>query len=309
MSGSTEQLSRKISGAKDLGGVVRAMKALAASSVGQYERAVAALADYLRTIELGLIACLHLGSQSLSGGEIKPRHAPQIGAVIFGSDQGLVGSFNEVIVEFSLQALHALPGKVTQIWVAGERAKSLLMESALCPVTGLDVPGSLDAITPLVGQLLLEIQSAREKGDVWEIQVFHNRPKQSAAYEPVGRRLLPLDQAWQEKLHATPWPTKIPPQVIDDIPSALPAFIQGYLFVLLFQACAESLASENGSRLASMQRAEKSIDGMLEDLNRKFHRLRQEGIDEELFDVIAGFKALTKKKATVKQASLDRSSD
>jgi hypothetical protein len=68
MSGSTEQLGKKISGARDLGGVVRAMKALAASSVGQYERAVEALDDYLRTVELGLIACLHGDGQSLGPG-------------------------------------------------------------------------------------------------------------------------------------------------------------------------------------------------------------------------------------------------
>jgi F-type H+-transporting ATPase subunit gamma len=43
-----------------------------------------------------------------------------------------------------------------------------------------------------------------------------------------------------------------------------------------------------------MQRAEKNIDELLEDLNRSFHRLRQSGIDEELFDVISGFEALTK---------------
>ena len=285
MSGSTEQLGKKISGARDLGGVVRAMKALAASSVGQYERAVEALDDYLRTVELGLIACLHGEGQGLWAG-----------AVIFGSDQGLVGSFNEVIVEFSLQALRALPGKVTQIWVVGERAKTLLDEAGSTPVRGLEVPGSLDAITPLVGQILLELQAARQKGEIWEVHVFHNHPKPSSAYEPAGRRLLPLDASWEQKLHATPWPTKTPPQVIDKVASALPAFIQDYLFVLLFQACAESLASENASRLASMQRAEKSIDGMLDDLNRKFHRLRQEGIDEELFDVIAGFEALTRKK-------------
>jgi F-type H+-transporting ATPase subunit gamma len=297
MSGSTEQLGRKISGARDLGGVVRAMKALAASSIGQYERAVEALDDYLKTIELGMIACLHGESKNPSAGEIKPRHAQQIGAVIFGSDQGLVGSFNEVIVEYSLQALRALPGKVTQIWVVGERAKALLTDSAPSPIKGMEVPGSLDGITPLVGQILLEIQSARERGEVWEIQVFHNHPRRSSAYEPVGRRLLPLDESWQKTLGATPWPTKTSPEVIDDIPSALAAFIQDYLFVLLFQACAESLASENASRLASMQRAEKNIDGMLDDLNRKFHRLRQEGIDEELFDVIAGFEALTKSQS------------
>ena len=301
MSGSTEQLSRKIAGAKDLAGVVRAMKALAASSVGQYERAVEALEDYLKTVELGLTACLHSGGVDLTGGELKSPWEPKIGAVLFGSDQGLVGSFNETIVDFSLQALGAMPGKVTRIWVVGERAKALLAETAESPVRGLDVPGSLDAIAPLVGQILLELQAAREQGDVWEIQVFHHHPKASSAYEPVGRRLLPLDQTWQEKLYTTPWPTKMPPQVIDDLPATLAAFLQDFLFVVLFQACAESLASENASRLASMQRAEKSIDEMLGDLNRTFNRLRQEGIDEELFDVIAGFEALTgEKKSKIK---------
>ena len=229
MSGSTEQLSRKISGAKDLGGVVRAMKALAASSIGQYQNAVEALDDYLQTVELGLTACLKNSGQWLPADDARPRRAQPIGAVIFGSDQGLVGSFNEVIVEYSLRALRALPGKVAHIWVVGERAKTLLAESSSGSVSGLQVPGSIDAITPLVGQILLEIEAAREKGDVWEIQVFHNHPQNSAGYEPVGRRLLPLDRSWQQKLHAAPWPSKTAPQVIDDIPSAFAAFIQDYL--------------------------------------------------------------------------------
>ena len=75
--------------------------------------------------------------------------------------------------------------------------------------------------------------------------------------------------------------------------ATLRALIRGYLFVSLFRACAESLASENASRLAAMQRAEKNIDDLLEDLNGTFHRVRQSGIDEELFDVISGFEALS----------------
>jgi F-type H+-transporting ATPase subunit gamma len=62
-----------------------------------------------------------------------------------------------------------------------------------------------------------------------------------------------------------------------------------------FRACAESLAIENSSRIAAMRRADKNIDELLEDLNRTFHRLRQNGIDEELFDVVSGFEALTAK--------------
>jgi F-type H+-transporting ATPase subunit gamma len=73
----------------------------------------------------------------------------------------------------------------------------------------------------------------------------------------------------------------------------LRALIREYLFISLFRACAESLASENASRLAAMQRADKNIDELLDDLNRTFHLLRQSSIDEELFDVISGFEALS----------------
>ena len=70
------------------------------------------------------------------------------------------------------------------------------------------------------------------------------------------------------------------------------ALISEYLFISLFKACAESLASENASRLDAMQRAEKNIGDLLDDLNKKYHRLRQSSIDEELFDVVSGFEAL-----------------
>jgi F-type H+-transporting ATPase subunit gamma len=66
------------------------------------------------------------------------------------------------------------------------------------------------------------------------------------------------------------------------------------MFASLFRACAESLASENASRLTAMQRTEKNIDELLENLNRHFHQMRQRGIDEELFDLISGFEALEK---------------
>ena len=48
--------------------------------------------------------------------------------------------------------------------------------------------------------------------------------------------------------------------------ATLRALIREYLFVSLFRACAESLASENASRLAAMQRADKNINELLEEL-------------------------------------------
>ena len=57
MSDTTASLRRKIHGAGDLQSVVRTMKAVAASSIGQYEKSVLAVADYYSTLELGLGAC------------------------------------------------------------------------------------------------------------------------------------------------------------------------------------------------------------------------------------------------------------
>ena len=297
MSGTLESLRRKIDGAGDLEGVVRSMKALAASSIGQYEKAVHSLDDYYRTVELALVACLHqVGPVSLAEAKRPPyqrTNEGKIGAVVFGSDQGLVGRFNEVIVQFAVHELKTLPGTITKIWAVGDRAHALLADTGVATVYQLSVPTSVNAITPLIGQILIEGEAALRQGDVEEVYVFHNHPKFGAVYDPVGERLVPLDHPWQNRLAAKAWPTKNLPEVIEGAHLALPAFVRGYLFVLLFQACAESLASENASRLAAMQRAEKNIENILGDLNRTFRRVRQESIDEELFDVISGFEAVT----------------
>lgn len=42
-----------------------------------------------------------------------------------------------------------------------------------------------------------------------------------------------------------------------------------------------------------MQRAGKNIDELLESLDSRFHRLRQTGIDEELYGVITSWEAST----------------
>ncbi len=288
-------MRRQIAGAEDLQGVVRSMKALAASSIDQYEKAVQSLNEYYRTVKLGLAACLREQGPVSIVKRAASTKKEAVGAVVYGSDQGLVGRFNEVLVEFATKTLHALPGKLCNTWAIGARVQELLADSGMNPGGMLSVPTSVNAITPLVGQILIEIEAAREHADIVEVYVFHNGPKSGATYEPVSKRLLPLDQLWQKQLMAMPWPTKNLPQVIEGRTSPLHAFLRGYLFVVLFQACAESLASENSSRLAAMQRAEKNIEDISAKLNRKLHRIRQESIDEELFDVVSGFEALTSK--------------
>jgi F-type H+-transporting ATPase subunit gamma len=288
MSGISEELGRKIGSAQDLQSIVRSMKALAASNIGQYERAVAALRDYSRTVELAVRACSDAATPA-SPPKASTREA-SVGALVFGSDQGLVGRFNEALAEFATRSLGALPGRTTRIWVVGERMEALMA----IPARTFAAPNSVDAIGGLVGEILIDMAAAEETGEIRGVYVFHNAPGVAATYAPVVRRLLPLDGQWRSDVAAIPWPTGKIPAVIQGAEPALMAFIREYLFILLFQACAESLASENASRLAAMQRAEKNIEDMLDEMNRRFHRIRQESIDEELFEVISGYDALAR---------------
>lgn len=291
MSDTTESLRRKISSAAELQSVVRTMKALAASSIGQYEKSVRALADYYRAVELGLCACVRENQPAATEAEEPKAQTGAINAIVFGSDQGLVGQFNDVVADYVVNALAALPGK-RRVWAVGQRVHTRLAAAGL-PLVGLfTVPNSVQAITPLVGQIQIESEARRGKAENAALWVFHNRPLSGALYEPVGQRLLPLDAQWQQGLAKIHWPTINLPEVVGDGVATLRALVGEYLFISLFRACAESLASENASRLAAMERADKNIHDLLEQLHGSFHQLRQTGIDEELFDVISGFEAL-----------------
>jgi len=290
MSDTLASLRRKIDGAVKLKSVVRTMKAVAASSIGQYEAAVRSLGDYEHSVELGLSLCFRQNGAMATSPRRRGNEA--VGAMVFGSDQGLVGQFNETITEFTKTKLDALSGE-KKLWVVGERIYGSLADSGF-PIAGqFSVPSSVEGITQLVEQLqvALEKQPAHPETEVY---VFHARPTSGALYEPVCQRLLPFDAQWQRNLTKIPWPTKSLPELFGPGEATLRALIREYLFIVLFRACAESLASENASRLAAMQRAEKNIDSLSKELSQGFYRLRQNSIDEELFDVIAGFNSLSR---------------
>jgi F-type H+-transporting ATPase subunit gamma len=313
MSETLPSLHRKIERARDLRSVVSTMKGLAAASISQFEKSTRALDDYYRTVQLGLSACLRANAgaeQSVAKWKaIEPKAKQGIGltaAVVFGSDQGLVGQFNEAVTEYAVEELSALPGR-KRVWAVGERVHDHLSATALSPAGLFAAPLSVHAITALVGQILIEIlqevnvqgqkrapgeQREGRRESVEQLYLFYNSHRSGPVYKPISQRLLPLDEAWLHSLTRISWPTKKIPEVLGSSVKTIQALIREYLFVSLFRACAESLASENASRLAAMQRAERNIDQLREDLQKTFYRLRQSKIDEELFDVISGAEAL-----------------
>ena len=292
MSDTLEDLKHQIDGAEDLRSVVRTMKALAATSIGQYEQSVRALSGYYRSVLLGLGVCFRQGGAGMITEEAATTSAPETRAVVvFGSDQGLVGQFNQRIAEQAVEAIEGMPGQVS-VWAVGERVHGRLVDAGLTVEPPFAVPGSVEGIVSLVGRLLLANESTLARGPQAGFHLFYNRPARGEAFAPAHQRLLPLDANWRESVSNHHWPTHNLPEIVGSPEGTLRALLREYVFVSLFRACAESLASENASRLAAMQRADRNIEELLDDLQVSYHRRRQGAIDAELFDLISSFEAL-----------------
>ncbi|MCA1796365.1 MAG: F0F1 ATP synthase subunit gamma [Geobacteraceae bacterium] len=290
MSDSLLHLRRQLETIGTLGGVVRTMKALAASNIGQYEDAVQSLQHYTNSVELGLAAYLRRGNISTDlieqGDGRKPR---QILVLAIGSDQGMVGAFNQKLATRMEEYLKNHQLSIHLVCI-GERMRDELGAKGYEIARHLPTPTTVEAITSACNDILLDYAALSPSPTGMSTAMAgmvagYNQLEGGARYTPSVEQILPLEQAWHQRLRERTWPTSALPEIWGPQEECLQALVREYLFISLFRACAESLASENSARLAAMQRAEKNIDEQREELQGLYHRKRQDNIDAELFDV------------------------
>ena len=292
---SIESLRRKIVTAGELGSVVRTMKALAAVSIHQYQKAVEALTEYNHTIETGLQIALRGNSEWAVNARPAPRN--RLIAVVLGSDQGMCGQFNELIGEYARKSLEKRNGPEDHhvMLVVGSRTAGLLSDMGMNVREMFPVPNGVTGIIALVQDLLIKIEETRSLLDLDQVVVFYNKQVTNTKFTPCEKQLLPVDLEWLNRLKKREWPCRSIPTYTMEWDRVFSALIWQYLFVSIYRAVAESMASENAGRLASMERAEKNIQERIEELNLKYNQCRQLSITEELLDIVAGYEAITSK--------------
>lgn len=285
-----EQLSATLESLDDLRSIVRTMKALAAASIRQYERAVESLSQYNRTVALGLHVVLREMPERMMR---RQRGRGPTGIIIFGSDHGLCGRFNEDLADFVREHLRArAETEDVRVLVVGARMTPLLAEAGLPADETLGLPGSAARVTALVDQLFLTLDAWQTEINVVSVHLFYNRRRSASRTHPIAQRLLPVDLHRFHRLEEEPWPSRVLPTFSMDRERLFAALVRQYLFVSLFRACAESQAAEHASRLSAMQSASRNLDDRQTELIAEFRRRRQEVITAELLDLVSGYEAL-----------------
>ena len=99
-------LKKKIRNEQNLKTIAKTLKVLAAINRVAYQKIVNSLEEYNKSIELGLIASLIHSPKYVETFELKKTQIKKVGAVIFGSDLGLVGQFNEALEQYAVKELN-----------------------------------------------------------------------------------------------------------------------------------------------------------------------------------------------------------
>ena len=304
---SIELLQRQIHTAQELQAVVKMMKVLAALNIHQYEQAVTSLAEYNHTIEMALhvvLKAIHTHDAHTQQGNgdsdrksLSTSDVGRCGVIIFGSEQGMCGQFNEQISRYAIAELENL--KISPehlaIFAVGSRIISHLETAGYEIEQTFAMAGSLTEITSMVQEILLHIATWRDSKQIVRIFLFYNHLHSNTLCEPYKLQLLPLDREWLQHIESETWRT-----VSGVEPRTLPIFtmpsdvlvaslLRQYFFILLYRAFGESLAGENASRLASMQVAEKNIAERLTEFTGQFQQQRQTAITDELLEITSAF--------------------
>jgi len=281
---SLEAFKKKITTARDLLGVVKTMKRMAAINIQHLEKAVASLADYERNVGLGWQALLRLP------GAVGPvRTAGPAVCVVVGSDQGMCGQFNEAILS---HALADAGREALCFWAIGDRVRAGLADAGRPAEAFLPLPGTLEGVGGTVQELVRRLAALQPAAAVIPVFVVHHRLQKGEAFAPLRQKLLPLDRSWVAAQRAAAWPGRCLPMLGLSREALFHHLFRQYLFVSLFRSLVQSMASENAARLRAMQAAEKNILELAQDLDREFSETRQGLITAELLDIVAGFEAL-----------------
>jgi F-type H+-transporting ATPase subunit gamma len=287
-----ESLRGRIGTAESLQSVVSTMKSLAAVSIQQLEGVIRSIDQYNRTVELGLQVALRNRPEGVQ--IASPVLHDDLGVVVFGSDQGMCGQFNEDIASHAVADMQQIgvEGSRRAILAVGAQTVVQLEQTGIAIDDFLATPASPGTIAPLVEQVAVQIERWRSERGFDRVFLYYNQRVSTGRYRPTTHRLLPFDRDWLNRVAGRRWETNSLPQIAMPWRPLFSELLQQHILVVLYRSVVHSMMSEHTARMQSMQAAESNIEDRLEDLRNSFRQTRQTSITSELLDIVSGFEAI-----------------
>jgi len=292
----TGEIQKRLRSLEDIRHLLRSIRAMSAirwrrarvrlRSAQQYASAVDRQLALATTFPTALTRGTHRSGRDISATQ------NTVGLIALTSDQGLCGTFNIGLVAHALDFVEREREKGNEVKVIalgayGERffrqADCELLYTQRFPLTR--------AVSFVEARdIVAKVKHFYETGAFNTLYLIYNQFVAFGRYQRVEVRLLPPDlhAVWctvreSSEDECMPVPEDLvlgtPPQDLQDL------LLWEHLAVQVYLALIESMVSEQGARLQTMDAAISNLDERVQQLQLQYHAIRQENITQEVLEV------------------------
>jgi F-type H+-transporting ATPase subunit gamma len=283
-----KDLKNKIKSIKSINHITKAMKMVAAAKLKKAQKQMEATRPYSQKVE-------SLIREAIAQGEIpdnpylKRKENPNsILLVIISSDKGLCGSYNTSLIrEFdTLYRQNNWKEKNLSIVTIGKKITSHIKKCKYNLVA--DFPNN--ETSPSIDRLENVFEAVIGpfiKGEVDEIFVLYTHYINNINTEIRIEPLLPVKlPEGRDEISGENF--VFDPSIVEIFDFLMPRYVRTKFYSILINA----ITSEHSVRMTSMEQAMDKSSEMIEELELKLNKVRQESITLELLDIIGGAEAL-----------------
>ncbi len=284
----TREIRRRIKSVTNISQVTKAMEAVSAAKMRKAQGQVTATRPYATQAEevLSYIARMPSLENELDP-LIQPRPVHRVGILLITADRGLAGGFTSNVIRqlASFMREKRAAGHEVEVVSVGRKGRDWLLRYD--PVVRAEFTGMPDSPTTYdVGPITRLIVDDFTQEYFDEVYVIYTNFVNTIRQEPVVKKLLPIEAAEASV-------TMAPEYIFEPSPEAvLSQVVYGFIEVQVLQALFESIASEHSARMVAMRNATDAADELIDSLTLTYNKARQEGITNELMDIIGGTVAL-----------------
>lgn len=283
------QVRQRIKVAKNIQQITKAMKMVAAARLKRAQDRVVAARPYAATMREMMTSLARAVGGQVQHPLLAVRTPRNIGFLIVTADRGLCGSYNSAILRRSMELLKGYDKERVQLYVVGRKGIQFFRRRGFNVVQEFQLPNT-GLTTGDAHEITQTVRNAFESEQIDQLFLIYTRFFTAITQKPTDVQLLPIEQpAVDETTSAGQTEDYIfepPADVL--LRSLLPRYVEGQVY----QALLESVASEHGARMTSMNSATDNAGKMITTLTLQLNRARQAGITREISEIVGGAEAL-----------------
>lgn len=283
-----KEIKKRIGSVKNTQQITKAMKMVSAAKLRRAQEAVVAARPYSDKMK-EVLTSIAARDIETSHPLLEQRGKNNALILLVTADRGLCGGFNSNITKAAVKFVQQQADDYAEytLRIVGKKGKDLLKRRKDVNIDKVyeNITGSVTyATAALLGQEIVEDYEA-EKYDA--VYIIYNQFHSAINQEVTVNQLLPIVPEEAEEEHYVADFIYEP-----DSERVLHSILPKYIEVQIFGALLESVASEHGARMSSMDSATKNASEMINKLTLQYNRARQAAITKELMEIVSGAESI-----------------